>query len=333
MIRSLALTALLFHAVQLHAAPAPRAQALRAPDLLPSTPAPVETASSVNREALPAPAFNAPDAPAGAIALPTDQHPWARFAPGAWRTVRTISETFDPSGKLLGRTVTTRTQTLTEVTTDTYTLQESSEVTVGGAQLPGPNQMVTLSLLLDQPLTQPVDVQELEIAKVRIAASDIPCRRWEVKWLAAQQPHRDVIWYAAGKSPFILRRERSTTNASQPTTEVWRARRLELPLAIGDQLGAGWQQEIDITSPAGTTQRNGLCSFEAPGGLVAESSIERDPAGNRLRWTVTRLVDFGLSADDSMRAKAPPTAEAGTDAEDTPPRPRFRIFGRRSADQ
>jgi hypothetical protein len=329
MIRSLLVTPLLFHTALLHAAPA-----LRAPDLLPSTPTPVETASSANRETLPAPTFNGPATRDEAIALPTDQHPWARFAPGAWRTVRTISETFDPSGKLLGRTVTTRTQTLTEVTTETYTLQESSEVTVGGAQLPGPNQMVTLSLLLDQPLTQPADVQELPIAKVRIAGSDIPCRRWEVNWLAAQQPHRDIIWYAAGKSPFILRRERSTTNASQPTTEVWRARRLELPLAIGDQLGAGWQQEIDITSPAGTTQRNGLCSFEAPGGLVAESSIERDPAGNRLRWTVTRLIDFGLSADDSMRAKAPPTADAGPAADDTPdpPRPRFRIFGRRSGD-
>jgi hypothetical protein len=332
MTRLLLVTPLLFHAAVLSAAPA-----LRAPDLLPSSPAPVETASAANREALPppalsSPAIGAPDAPAGAIALPTDQHPWARFAPGAWRTVRTISETFDPTGKLLGRTVTTRTQTLTEVTTETYTLQESSEVTVGGAQLPGPNQMVTLSLLLDQPLTQRATVKELAIAKVRIAGSDIPCRRWEVKWLAAQQPHRDIIWYAAGKSPFVLRRERSTTNASQPTTEVWRARRLELPLAIGDQLAAGWQQEIDITSPAGTTQRNGLCSFEAPGGLVAESSIERDPAGNRLRWTVTRLIDFGLSADDSMKAKAPPTADAGPGAEETPPRPRFRIFGRRSGE-
>ncbi len=217
MTRLLLVTPLLFHAMLLHAAPA-----LRAPDLLPSSPAPIETASAANREALPAPAFNAPDVQAGAIVLPTDQHPWRGSPPAVWRTVRTISETFDPSGKLLGRTVTTRTQTLTEVTTETYTLQESSEVTVGGAQLPGPNQMVTLSLLLDQPLAKGAELKELAIAKLRIAGSDIPCRRWEVNWLAAQQPHRDIIWYAAGKSPFVLRRERSTTNASQPTTEVWR---------------------------------------------------------------------------------------------------------------
>lgn len=261
--------------------------------------------------------------------LPPEHHPWARFAPGAWRTLRTITETFDPTGQFIGRSQTSQTETLVDVNEQGYTLETTAVVHVGGKELRGAAQRTTFSLLTDTPAER-VKASPLPAANLSLEGRTIPCQRWRV--VVGEDPRRRVetVYYNPDLSPYILHREvaqsaPATDDAATPdeansasplipstepqsTTTVVRS---DAPVTFEDGEGNEADDAIVPGAHVAVETRAGahrIAQFEVhsdviPGGLVSATSTERDATGRRVRWSTTELFDYGQAGDPPQRKR------------------------------
>ncbi|WP_146402978.1 hypothetical protein [Pseudobythopirellula maris] len=320
------------------------AEAFRAPPLLKSAPA----ERSVLRgeptpaapEALPAPAGASLPAPPseakrldpdrlGGVALPPEHHPWARYAPGAWRRLRIINETFDDRGRLTGRSVSLRTERLLAVGAETYTLLSTTHVEVEGKPLPTASQEIELSLLADSPESI-ASAEILEPASLTVGGQMVPCERWRITANLPRGRWEETVFYAAGHAPYLLKRERvllasrpttppdesqdqadegenavspqPTVDADHPAQRSWQSvTRTDLPAEIGDKLHESFQVHGETTSDSLRVLTSETHCAAAPGGLVSARTVEYDAVGRRTGWTSMQLVALGLDpegADD-----------------------------------
>lgn len=231
--------------------------------------------------------------------VPLDHHPWARFAIGSWRTMRTITETFDENGKFLVRSETLHTDKLTEVTEETYTIETSSVVEVGGKRLRGATQVITHCLWSDHCGESPL-VTTLPKADISLSGRTIPCQRWELSIGEGPKRRLETVYYAADFAPHFLRREvvaADGSSAADVTGVTSRVIGVDVPILLDGGMIAGYQRLVQTTAGANQTERMELCCAAAPGGLVQASATERDASGRRVRWVVTELDDFGQEGD------------------------------------
>lgn len=246
--------------------------------------------------------------------LPHQHHDWARFQPGAWRTLQTVTETFDPNGKFIGRSETTQTDTLLEVTADTYTIESSTVVHIGGKKLRGSAQRTTRSLLTDTPVELQA-VVALPAANLNLDGRIVPCQRWRLELGAGAQRRLETLYYNADLSPYVLRREALAADDTSAATEIQSTTtvvRVDAPVALDEGIFPGRHVSIDSQTGAHRVARLEVRTDVVPGGMVSASSTERDAAGRRVRWSTTELVDSGQAGDTPA------------------PRQRWRLFKRRT---
>lgn len=303
-------------------------------------------------------ALNSPasNPPLPAASLPYEHHAWARFTPGAWRTLRTVTEAFDDAQRVISRTETVKTQSLIAVAGQTYSIESVTEAIVAGKKLQGTPQTATYSLLSDEtfPVTK---ITELEPASVSLAGRVIPCKRWSVLLAKPEGPLAETLFYAADYSPYVLRREwsqgriatgsdnngdtnrnagpnASASTETSPTDEIERTEpdrvemviRLKSPITIDGATdsrrpGAATlvsSNHVLIRSQRGdeSMERFEVRCFEVPGGLISASQTETDSTGKKKRWSTVELVDYGTE----------PVLELPRD------RPLLRLFRRRHRD-
>ncbi|MEM6330537.1 MAG: hypothetical protein AAF790_09835, partial [Planctomycetota bacterium] len=247
--------------------------------------------------------------------LDPTRHPWARYPIGAWRELRTVTESFDLSGKLLGRSEATRIDTLIEVSATTYTLQTVSTVNIGGKDLRGGTQQTTLSLLSDAPV-RVVAVSPLPAANVNLNGRVAPCTRWLLESGAGPGRRLETIYYNASLAPFVLRREASSVDGQGASVELQKTTavvRLDVPISLEGGIVPGRHVSIESQLASGSLSALEVRSDVVPGGLVSASRTERDTAGRRVRWETTQLVR---------------SSESGPTADAEPTRRRWRLFGR-----
>jgi len=283
-----------------------KADAAQADEPLPTLPRPPGAS-------LPVPTV--PDAPAAGPteSIPKRHHPWARFEPGAWRTIRTITESFDPTGKYVGRSETTQTETLVAVTENQYTIQSSTVVHVGGKQLRGATTQATYHLLTDTP-GELVQASPLPPANLNLDGRVVSCRRWQLTLGSGPQRRLETVYYSPDLSPHILRREASAADGTGESTEVQSTMsvvRVDAPVTYDEEIVPGSHATILSQSGTHRIERTQILTDVAPGGMVSATSTERDGAGRRIRWSTTDLVDCGQAGDEPR------------------PRRRWRLFRRR----
>lgn len=277
------------------------------------------------------------------ISFPAEHHPWARFEPGAWRTIRITTESFDAAGKFLGRSETTQTDRLIEVNENYFGLETTNVVHVGGKKLRGATQQTNHSLLADS-AGELIELTELTQANLKLGERLIPCRRLQLTFDAAGQRRQETVFYSSAVSPYILRREIITTaqptealtatikeaSATDVSTTLSHGQptlddppleeisiavvRIDLPVSLDDELAPGCNAVVVKRSGDHQTESLEVWSDVAPGGLVSASTTERDATGRRVRWTSTELVEFGQAGES-------PESE---------PRRRWRLFRRRN---
>ena len=73
--------------------------------------------------------------------IPKEHHGWGRFDPGAWRTARIITESFDREGKSSGTTTTIERVTLQRSRRGYAILRIESMLEVGGKTFDSPAQV------------------------------------------------------------------------------------------------------------------------------------------------------------------------------------------------
>ncbi|MEM9187183.1 MAG: hypothetical protein AAGB00_11880 [Planctomycetota bacterium] len=237
--------------------------------------------------------------------LPASEHPWARFAPGAWRTLRTTTESFDTKGKFLGRTETTVTETLIETTADDYAIETVTLLQVGGKRLRGAPQRERRGLLSDSaaPLS---DLQSLSPATLEIEGREVVCDRWRLAFGEGPQRRLETVWRRAGVSPYLLRREAVAADGTAATTTVQSVAeviRCDVPVAVDGGIFPGCHVAVNTLTGTHRMQRLEVRTDAVPGGLVSATSTERDESGRRARWSTIELVEFGQAGETPAAEK------------------------------
>ncbi len=232
---------------------------------------------------------------AAAQVVSPQTHPWARFAPGSWKTMRTTSETFGRNQERLSHTVThTRTE-LASRDEHSYTLRISSEVVVMGKRLAGRHH--TLRRRLDDvPFAYQVSYQQKGTKTVRLNEKTFTCRVYEGKAAGPEGVLRVTLWHCPQQAPYVLFRHLVLTGPQNQVLEetTWTVVAVDMPFQALQQLVPAVQYKVVQRKPSGTIVRLVVSSQKVPGGVVFESSKELDPQGNLRRRSTQELVAYGI---------------------------------------
>lgn len=249
-------------------------------------------------------------------------HRWARFEPGAWRRVRSVSQSFTDGEESI-TSVTERTERLIEVDRDSYTIEVTNTLPLGTQTAAAPAVRQRLWVLTDRPtdLGRP-RVARGEPTSISLGGVVVPCSVWTVTTAGAAATETQTIATAGTGEPMVLRRESTSDQGGAPGPAVLESvTRTDQPIRFGDSLLSSWRTTTTVAhADGGRAAREAISAIEAPGGLVLETTSEYDATGRRLRWEVTELVAAGLTPEDEVPAAGAPSAEPAISIEVRPRR-------------
>jgi hypothetical protein len=238
--------------------------------------------------------------------LPKEHHPWARFSEGAWREIEVITETFDEEGKLFGQSFTVQKEILKAVTEDSYVLDVQATVDVSGKRIAGPWNTRVLRLATDR--------GGAVFAANRHADEQLPlnvgavnCQVWEVQYTEEGRNLFDRLFYSPDVYPHVLRRdvienvENSPSEA--PTLDAALVTTRFVPFSWEGRIIECTQHETIHHREKGNSQNVALLTPEVPGGEIQSHSTDFDSSGRRIRWSIQKLVGFGVSPSSNAVAE------------------------------
>ncbi len=241
--------------------------------------------------------------------LAAEQHKWARLQPGAWREIQTVTETFDESGQVVSRNVTTQKEVLQTVAEGKYVLLVQATVDLGGKRIVGEEKSIALRLETDG-AGLITDSRRLKDQTLQLVMRDVECQVFELHYQDNTRKLTDRVLYDPLQFPFILRRE--TTNDNDPAdgsnkgSGEGSAKTLQLievvaqavPYRLGDQLLNCSCLRTTRHRAKGETLRLAFSNINVPGWEVVVWSTDFDIEGRRDRWSVTTLLGFGETSPD-----------------------------------
>lgn len=255
-----------------------------------STAAPIQTASASPHPAAPQVGWN----------FPAENHPWARFPAGAWREIEITTETFDESGKLFGRSVTTQKEILKAVTEDNYVIDVQATVDISGKRIQGPWNTRVLRLATDRPGAIYSHTRQADHL-LALPIGTVNCQVWEVEYNDENRTLVDRIYYTSEIFPHVLARnviEQSETSPAEaaPLDSVTTVAR-SIPHSFEGKILDCVSQQTIKRREKGNSQIMVLLSRELPGGEIEVQTTDFDSSGKRVRWSVQKLVNHGQSSD------------------------------------
>lgn len=230
--------------------------------------------------------------------LPAEHHAWARFQPGAWREVQIVTETFDESGGITSRNITTQKEVLNAVAEGKYVLNVRATVDLGTKQIVGDWKTRVLDLATDRAGSLG-ESQRLEGRPLPLAGRDSECQVWELWYVDNGRPLRDLVYYDPERFPYVLLRETADVRGEQ-NAPVELAQRsdiaaIEVPCQIQQKLFSCTCVRTYRHRSKGASLRLAFINQEIPGGDVVVRATDFDAEGRRVRWSVATVLDFGDS--------------------------------------
>lgn len=265
------------------------------------TTTPVETASLGNNQDLDLKVWT----------LPAQLHHWARFPIGSWREVEITTETYDAEGKLAGQSITTQKEILKAVADDTYVLEVQATVDVSGKRIEGPWNTRVLRLATDRPhailATNKKSIEQLEIE-----SGTFECQVWELHYTEDGRNIIENISFSDQKFPYVWKREVFAGSEKSPLQglplDSMTITARGVPFSLEGRLIECASQFSTRRRDKGDSQILSLVSAEIPGGEVSSRVTDFDTNGNRIRWSVFKLLSYGDSpAPSSAAVSTPPT--------------------------
>jgi len=222
-------------------------------------------------------------------------HPWGLFNPGAWKTVRVVTETLNEQGQVVSTSTTDTKTILVDLDNDGVTLEIQACIEVAGKRFRAEPQTVKQGFHgeLVGPNLQvkgPID------AELSIEGQKIPCKSQQLESVVSNGKTVTKIYYSTTVAPYILKRESVTTDLegkkelSQTTVEVTA---LNMPVEVLSEMKNVSQVKTVHNSPNGTVTTWADVLPEVPGGVVGNSSKETDKTGRLVRRSTLKLVDYG----------------------------------------
>ncbi len=217
-------------------------------------------------------------------------HPWGRFEPGAWALVKEVTETYSPEGTLLSETELKT--TLVGIDIEGVTLQIEPKMIVGGKPMPVTVQRVRQGFhgeFLDSPI-QVVEDRETEFIFLE---RRISCRMQRLV-IQGASTRTEVVLYYGDSPPYVYRRETATKKLddnSLVSSQIWEVtgRSCRLLSVIQDT----YQVKITQRTQKGTRITLATISPEVPGGVIRQTSMEFNPAGQLLQKSNGELLEYG----------------------------------------
>ncbi len=255
----------------------------------PKSPAPDEPDSDEKGEPAPPPVF------------PAESHLWGRFPTGSYRVQRTITETFNPDGSLLGKSVTTKHEVLKAVADDAYVLDVKAAVDLDGKQVAGDWKTRALKLATDNP-GRVVESADLGTESVEINGEPLACRLWEFRYAEENETVLQQTHFNADRFPYAMRIRRASFSGEEEgepeETLLMEITAMPAPSLLRGRIVSGCRTRWTRRSSKGRSIRSVFLCESVPGGAVEATSTDIDTEGRRVRHSVTELVDYGIGQPD-----------------------------------
>ena len=230
--------------------------------------------------------------------IPKEHHGWGRFAPGAWRTARIITDSFDENGEPTGTTTNIERIALQRSRRGYAILRIESVLEVGGKTFDSPVRTISVGYHGEE-IGNRTLMQEMDPEETSVDGEPIPCR---VRHYEIESPgqHKLVkIHYSNKTSPYVLRRETITTLGEDEEP----AYHNQVEVTALDQLHPVLD-EVKKTSHQKTVKTNGKSAStkwsvhapDVPGALVSYRSEEKNNQGQLIRQSTMELLDYGYTA-------------------------------------
>ncbi|NLE38269.1 MAG: hypothetical protein GX621_09625 [Pirellulaceae bacterium] len=257
-------------------------------------------------------------------------HPWAMFAPEAWRETRVFNEVFDKEGKVVDTGVTETTTTLQSVDESGVTLCVGESVWMIGKWLDRRQETIKQNFHGDA-VGQKITAKELDPETLVIEGRKISCQVRELRLADPKTQRLQVskLYYNNDLDPFILKRETTLSDPADETVlseTVMVVDALRMPFLVGEQIISVAHLRATTKHARGTTITLAYTSTEVPGGIVCQHTKEMDKEGRLVGRRVLELSDYGLEppADKvrrrgfPRRSREPRLRSTQTDAIESP---------------
>jgi hypothetical protein len=227
--------------------------------------------------------------------FPPEHHPWGRFPAGAWKYVRTTTETLDDKGLVASVTITDTRTVLAAADEESYTLRSEVTLDVLGRRIATTPQLAKYGYYGETP-GQAVSVKRLADATLTIDGRPVACELRQVTLESDGGKLTSTLHYAPQAPPFVLRRETSVENGAEEkrTNSLVEVLALNLPQRVRGELRTASYVKTTHKLPQGQKVTLEVHCDDVPGGVVAHSACETDAAGRVVRRSTLELIDYGL---------------------------------------
>ncbi|MCI0360778.1 MAG: hypothetical protein L0211_20055 [Planctomycetaceae bacterium] len=223
------------------------------------------------------------------------QHPWARFPLGSWKSVRVVSETLDAKGNVANIIRTETRTTLIAANHEGYSLRVESTVEVAGKRFASQPQIVKHGYY-GETAGQPVTVKKLGDEEVYIDGRGVPSEVRQATFEADGIKRSTKIYYSSTVSPYQLRRETTTDGlpVEQSIMTTVETVATGLPLRVLNEMQPASYIKTTRLSPQGTKVTLEAHCDKVPGGVVTHTSSDSDPSGLTTRRSTLELIDYAI---------------------------------------
>ncbi|NIL97015.1 MAG: hypothetical protein GTO76_05615 [Planctomycetales bacterium] len=228
-----------------------------------------------------------------------EHHSWGRFEPGAWQQTRTVTETLDEGGQVIGLSTAEQKMTLVAIGPDNVEVRIESTVEVGGKKFTAPVQTL-LQGSHGEIVGLQLGVEELGRQETPIDGQPVECV--VRKYVIADQLDQKTIkvFYSPDVAPYVLRREVQVTGRRGR-----RAARRSSAQVVAVGMPHRLLSEIVNTAHTKTVEQYdkgskitlAVHAQEVPGEVVAFTSKELNIEGVLVRRSTMELIDFGYDSD------------------------------------
>ncbi len=247
-------------------------------------------------------------------------HPWGLFDPGAWKTVRVVTETLNEKGQVVSTSTTDTKTTLVDIDNDGVTLEIQACMEVAGKRFEAEPQTIKQGFH-GELLGPNLKLKEPTDGEVVVEGRKISCKVQQLESVVPNGKTVTTISYSATAAPYILKRQSVTAdpegkNAQSETTVEVIA--LKMPLKVRAETKNGMYVKTVHKNANGVVTTLAVVLPEVPGGVVSNSSKEIDKTGRLVRRSTLELIDYNSEPDTDRsgmfgrkrpprhRAKPPP---------------------------
>jgi hypothetical protein len=239
--------------------------------------------------------------------VPREHHVWGRFLPGAWKTVRIVTETFGPDSQVKSTSVADIKTTLTDADLDYYTLWIESTAAVAGKRIVSQPQVVSQRYNGATP-GQIVQGRSLGNGRVTIDGAEYPCevRQYEVTGDVSRTT--TTVHYSSRTVPYVLERKSDSVDLATGAVTgrtTMQVVALDMPYKVLEQTCSSTHFKCVSQHDKGTTITLTISALDVPGAVVSQTTKELDARGRLVRRSTLELVDYGAIHVDDRDARRP----------------------------